>query len=54
MHLRSKKQIPEMVRLNHNATASNVASVSETITNPPNSQNDTQTIPFSGTSVMSH
>jgi len=51
MRLRSKKQLPEMVHPSHVAAASNVASASEMVTNPPNSQNDTQTIPSSGTSA---
>jgi len=50
MHLRSKKQLPEMVRpLSHTTATSNVTSASEMVTNPQNTQSDTKTIPSSGT-----
>lgn len=53
MRLRSKQQLPEMIPpLSQIAAALNVASSSEMVANPPNSQNDTQTIPVSGTSAV--
>ena len=51
MRLRSKKQLPEMTHPpGHTGAASNVASVSDTATNPPLSQGGTQSIPLSSTS----
>ena len=47
MCLRSNKELPEMERSNHTTAATNDASTSDSMTNPPSSQNDTQTIPFS-------
>jgi len=44
-HLRSKKQLPEMARSNHGTGGTNDATASNTATNPPNSQQDTQEIP---------
>jgi len=53
MRLRSKNQLPEMVRpLSQTFAAANVVDSWETLTNPPNSQNDTQTIPVSGTGAV--
>jgi len=37
-----------MARSNHTTATTNVASTSDSITNPPNSQNDTQTVLSSG------
>jgi len=37
-----------MARPNHTTTATTAANALESVTNPPNSQNDTQTIPSSG------
>ena len=47
MLLRNKKQLPEMARSNQGTGAKNATSTSGTLTNPPNSQNDTQMIPTS-------
>ena len=45
MRLRSKKQFPEMTRSNHGTGGTNAACTSDTTTNSPNSQQDTQVIP---------
>jgi len=44
MRLRNAKQLPEMTRPNQGTGVANATSTSGTGTNPPNSQNDTQTI----------
>jgi len=51
MHLRSKRQLPEMGRSNPNATTSTTATASKAMSNVQSTQQTTQAIPTSGVST---